>query len=192
MHPFVRILALALLTAAFLLPAHGAAQSNPCFATSPSGTIGDTRTVISGNATYASANAGIHSARLHLRLTIAADGTAEAQGAIRLLIDSSSGRSPADATSPYTPVIALAKNVVGLTCADVDGDGIAGLEEAAVDGSPHIPAGPPNLPAQTYPILGPARRHRRQWDLCRRGHDRDEESGSGEVRVRVSQDRSRR
>jgi hypothetical protein len=130
--PHKRKIALALLTWTLLVPPHVAADNGPCFTVSgSSATIGDIRTVISGNATYASANAGVHSqarARLQLQVTFAPDGTARADGVIRIHDDAAAGGSATTGIlAPYVPMLAVAKRVVGADCDDADGDGTAGL-----------------------------------------------------------------
>ena len=176
---------LVLLAGGLMLPAQGSAQTNECFAAAGSGgVIGDTRTIISGNAAYASANAGIHSAQFHLRLTIAADGTAEAQGVILLHDDPAVvGSATTGILAPYVPMLAIARQEVQATCADSDGDGTAGLERLEMTGH-SVRSGDrvPVVLTATGEDIDDSGRYAIDLQIAT-------ETGSGEARVRLIQDR---
>jgi hypothetical protein len=65
---------------------------------------------------------------LQLTVKIARNGSAQADGAIHIADDPA-----AAALSPYVPMLVIAKNVVGVTCADLDEDGRRGLSRLEAD-----------------------------------------------------------
>ena len=192
MHPFIRTFTLALLSGALLVPAHGSAvQNEPCFVPpESSGMIGDTRTVISGNATFASASAGISDARLRLDVTIAPDGSGEVHGEIQLHAEPTAGEQPT--RGAVEPTVFVVRDVVQAVCADTDGDGTAGLVRLQVEIRPESQRGRQIFQRKFTRIVGGP-----LFDIDASGSYAVEvqigdETGSGEVRVRLSQDRSGR
>src|SRR5262245_46113480 len=120
--PWSRSLALAFLVRTLLLGAAPmTAQEARSCQFSETGMIGDIRTVISGNA--AEANLWL---RVQLTANMAPDGTARIRGIIRVPDDPSQ-----PGLGPYTPLLAIAKNVVGVECDDTNGNDLAGLVRLA-------------------------------------------------------------
>ena len=66
---------------------------------------------------------------LDLAVKIKPDGTALATGSIQ----SSIGAAITTATAPYAPILAVSKQIVDAFCADLDGDGTAGLARLEAD-----------------------------------------------------------
>ena len=126
----LRSLQLTLLTGALFLqpmPLYAAAEA-PCLAALQPGSVvayGYLATPLNQGQT------GVRNAPISLDLTVKfkPDGTALATGSIQ----SSTGAAITTATAPYVPMLAVSKQIVDASCADLDGDGTAGLARLEAD-----------------------------------------------------------
>ena len=108
-----------LLTALLLAPSSAHAALTGCrLPANRSGMIGDIRTVISGEAARQPPFA------LRLTFRMQANGAVRGGGEIRV---GGAGAAVTTATAPYAPVLVAARQTIGTACADLDGDGAAGL-----------------------------------------------------------------
>lgn len=123
-HSLLRLTCGLCLSALLLNPAPAPAAPAACrLSANQSGMIGDIRTVISAEA------ARQPPVTLRLTFRMQTNGAARGSGEIRAAAEA----APAAATAPYTPVLIAVRQVIEAACADLDGDGKAGLTTLSLD-----------------------------------------------------------